>query len=217
VDPRLASALQVQLAEWRGTLDAGASRVGWKLGIGDAEKIGPGPVIGHLTTATQLEPSSVYRPDGVRTLHADAEVALELGQDVAPKSDRDRARQAIVGFGPALELVDLGGSSDDAQRIVATNVFHRAFALGPLDRPLPAEGVEGRLTVNGHVRASATSSQDFGEVVRSVATLLGALGERLQAGDRLITGSVVQVPIDPGDEVVADLGALGQVALTVGA
>jgi 2-keto-4-pentenoate hydratase len=50
---------------------------------------------------------------------------------------------------------------------------------------------------------------------RAVAELLGAVGERLQADDRLITGSVVRIPIEPGDEVVADLGPLGRAAATV--
>jgi 2-keto-4-pentenoate hydratase len=40
------------------------------------------------------------------------------------------------------------------------------------------------------------------------------MGERLRAGDRLITGSVVQVPIARGDEVIADIGPLGRVKLT---
>jgi 2-keto-4-pentenoate hydratase len=40
------------------------------------------------------------------------------------------------------------------------------------------------------------------------------MGERLRAGDHVITGSVVQVPIDRGDEVIADIGPLGQVKLT---
>ena len=35
------------------------------------------------------------------------------------------------------------------------------------------------------------------------------------AGDRLITGSVVQVPIKVDDHVVADLGPLGQVQLSI--
>jgi 2-keto-4-pentenoate hydratase len=51
--------------------------------------------------------------------------------------------------------------------------------------------------------------------VRSAAALLGAVGVRLQAGDRLITGSIVQVPIGPGDHVLADLGELGSVELTI--
>jgi 2-keto-4-pentenoate hydratase len=41
------------------------------------------------------------------------------------------------------------------------------------------------------------------------------MGERLAEGDRVITGSIVQVPIQRGDEVAADLGALGSVRLTV--
>jgi hypothetical protein len=40
-------------------------------------------------------------------------------------------------------------------------------------------------------------------------------GERLRSGGRLITGSVVQVPLQPGDEVLADLGALGRVQLSM--
>jgi 2-keto-4-pentenoate hydratase len=169
----LRAALAAQLADWRRTLGVGAERVGWKLGIGDRESIGPGPVIGHLTSATQLDPGSTFHAAGAVALHADAEVALELGRAVDPSSDRASALEAIAGFGPALELVDLGGRPGD-----------------------PA-------------------SRDFGEAVRAVAALLGAMGERLEAGDRVITGSVVQLRVEPGDEVVAGLGQLGRVGLTV--
>jgi catechol 2,3-dioxygenase-like lactoylglutathione lyase family enzyme len=65
------------------------------------------------------------------------------------------------------------------------------------------------------VRAEAASEADLAELVRVVARLLGAMGERLQTGDRIITGSVVQVAVRPGDEVVADLGDLGRVELVV--
>jgi 2-keto-4-pentenoate hydratase/catechol 2,3-dioxygenase-like lactoylglutathione lyase family enzyme len=214
IDPRLDAALAVQLGRWRQTLRGGAGRVGWKLGVGDRERIGGGPVIGHLTTATRLEPGAVYRAAGGADLHADAEVALELGRDVAPDADAEAARAAVAGFGAALELVDLGGT-DDAEAIVAANVFHRAFALGPSRPSLPAGGVQARLLVNGESRAEAASDAEFAELVRVVARLLGALGERLQAGDRIITGSVVQVAVRPGDAVVADFGDLGRVELVV--
>jgi 2-keto-4-pentenoate hydratase len=204
LDPRLVSALTAQLRQWRTTLAAGAERVGWKLGMGERERIGSGPVIGYLTSATRLQPGAVYRAGRVAALHADAEVALDLRRDVDPGCDREAARDAIAGFGSALELVDLGAPPDDPHDIVAANVFHRAFALGAAGRSLPADGVEGRLVVNGRVRASAPASHDYPELVRWVAALLGAMGERLHAGDRLITGSVVQVPVEPGDEVIAD-------------
>jgi 2-keto-4-pentenoate hydratase len=217
IDPRLASALAVQLERWRTTLASGAERVGWKLGVGERERIGSGPVIGHLTSATQLEPGAVYLAGSGRVvaLHADAEVALELGLDVEPDADPDDVLAAIAGCGAALELVDLGGPPDDPQRIVAANVFHRAYAFGSLDQRWPAEGIEGRLIVNGEIRASAAATDDLAERVRVVAVLLAAMGERLQAGDRIIMGSIVQVPVDPGDSVTADVGALGRVYLTI--
>jgi len=65
------------------------------------------------------------------------------------------------------------------------------------------------------MRASDAFARDLGEVVGSVAALLGAVGEYLRAGDRLITGPVVQLPVKRGDEVVADFGRLGHTRLTV--
>jgi 2-keto-4-pentenoate hydratase len=97
--------------------------------------------------------------------------------------------------------------------VVAANVFHRAFALGPLDGSAPASGAEGRLTVNGELRAAAPIDADFDGLVAAVGELLSELGERLEPGDRLITGSVVQVPLAVGDRVIADLGPLGSVEL----
>jgi 2-keto-4-pentenoate hydratase len=203
VDPLLRSALELQLRDWRATLDSGAERVGWKLGVGERERIGSGPAIGHLTSATRLEPGAVFDAGGVVALHADAEVAVEIGPD------------GIVGYGAALELVDLGSPPDNPHDVVAANVFHRAFALGPLDRRDLAPEVEGRLIVDGELRDSAPLARDLAGLVGAVAELLEELGERLEPGDRLITGSVVQVPLNGGDRVIADLGPLGRVELTI--
>jgi 2-keto-4-pentenoate hydratase len=213
VDPRLSRALEAQLEQWRAALGAGAVRVGWKLGMGDAERIGADPPTGHLTSASLLEPGGLYRGPPAGALHADAEVAVEMGEDVAPDADADTARRAIAAYGGALEIVDLADASHDAEAIVAANVFHRAVAFGPWHRELPS--VEARLVVGGEVRAAAPAPLDLADAVRGAARVLGAVGERLRAGDRIITGSVVQVPIAPGDDVVADLGALGRVGLTI--
>jgi 2-keto-4-pentenoate hydratase len=171
--------------------------------------------MGHLTSATQLEPAGVYRSGGTATLSVDAELGIELARDLEPGTDRDAAQAAILGYGAALELVDLNQPESDPEEIVAGNVFHRAFALGALDRPWPNDGVEGRLIVNGDSRAAAPASSDCPALILSVAGLLEAVGERLQAGDRMIMGSIVQLPVATGDEVVADLGALGRVGVTI--
>jgi 2-keto-4-pentenoate hydratase len=135
--------------------------VGWKVGAGDRERIGDGIVVGHLTSASVLDPGATYRADSAAALHADAEVALLIGRD-----------GAIDGYATALELVD------------------------------------------GVRVARAAVGRDHIEKAHSVADLLDAVGE-LRAGDRLITGSVVQVPVEPGSRVVADFGELGRVAIDV--
>ena len=196
-------------------MSAGARRVGWKLGLGEGERIGRGPVIGHLTSATQLHPGSVFHARGAVRLKADAEIALELARDVDPGADRDAALAAIAGYGAALEVVDLGAPADSPEAVVAANVYHRAFALGPLDRPWPPAGVDGKLIVNGEPRGLGAAVQNHADLVCSVAALLGAMGERLEAGDRMIMGSIVQVAVAPGDEVIAELGDLGRVKLTI--
>jgi 2-keto-4-pentenoate hydratase len=211
IDPRLESALAAQLADWRAALADGAERIGWKLGMGDRERIG-GPVIGHLTSASLLRDGADHEASE-GALHADAEVALEIGRDLGADADEDEARTAIARYGAALELVDLAEPPVEAHDIVAANVFHRAVVLANGIERLPA--VEGRLIVNGEVRASAPAPTDVADCVLLVARLLGAMGERLRAGDRIITGSVVQIPVAPGDAVVADLGALGSARATI--
>jgi len=159
------------------------------------ERVGTDPVIGYLTSATCLATGTEYHSAGVAALHADAELAVELGADTQ-----------IVGYGPALELVDLDGG-ENPEQIVAANVFHRAVVFGPMQTTLTAS--EGQLLTNGQVRASGPLAGGYAHLVDHVDRLLATIGERLVAGDRLITGSIVQVPVHPGDRVIADLGALG--------
>ena len=93
---------------WREALDAGAARVGWKLGMGNAERIGGEIAVGHLS-ASVLAPGSVFVGDRMASLSVDAEVALEIGRDVGPDVDHADARAAIAAYGPAL-----GSSISDA-------------------------------------------------------------------------------------------------------
>lgn len=216
IDPRLRAALAVQLEWWRAALRGGAERVGWKLGMGDRERIGDEVALGHLTSATLLEPGAVHHAGGGGQLHADAEVAFRLGRDLDPGADPAAARRAIDGVGVALEIVDLSSPPGDPESVVAANVLHRAVAFGPVRSAPPAGGIHARLLVNGRALASAAAADDVADRLAAAARLLGAMGERLLAGDRVITGSVVQVPVAVGDQVVADMGAFGRVGLSIG-
>ena len=220
VDEFVLDGLHEQLESWRAELKGGARRVGWKIGLNVPEiqqKLGlREAVIGFLTSATQLESGGAYAGGDAVALKAEPEIAIRLGRDLPGNADAESAREAIAGLGPAIELVDVGRPPGDAQAIIAANIFHRAFALGPSQPALPAEGVEAEVTVNGERRAHAPAPDDFTEVVTLVARLLEAAGVHLCEGDTIIGGSLTdQVDVAPGDVVTADLGRLGRVELSV--
>jgi 2-keto-4-pentenoate hydratase len=196
----LVAALQRQRERRQSELAAGAQRVGWKVGQGDWSEFGVDLAFGYLTSATQLDPGATYAGGGEQ-LYADAELAVQIRAD------------AIATYAPAIEIVDLGGPSDP-EAVVATNIWHRAFALGTAQPSLP-DAAQARLIVNGEVRGTAPPPDDLHERVRVVAQLLTAVGERLEPGDWIITGNVAQVPVADGDEVTADFGALGAAELRI--
>jgi 2-keto-4-pentenoate hydratase len=217
VHPRVAAALHAQLVRWRTALDAGERRIGWKLGLNIAEVeevIGHDPIIGHLTTATLLGTGESYIAQDGEDLRAETEVVLVIGQDVAADASTDQARAAIAGAAVALEIVDVSRPPDELEGIVIENAFHRAFVLGPA-RPVDPSRLEGRLTINGELRASATTRDDHSAVVRAVAQLLAAAGEQLQRGDQILAGALTHVPIQRGDEIEADIQTLGAANLTL--
>lgn len=212
LDPRVVAGLSRQLDTWRGALEGGAGRVGWKIGLNPPavlERLGlPRPVIGHLTTDSLLASGSTHSLAGASNPRVEPEVAVEVGED-----------GAISALAPALELVDLDRPPDDVEAIVATNVFHRAVTIGP-----PAHGSlagEGTVLLNREVAHRLVPEQAAGDLDRSVAVIadtLAAGGERLQPGDWIITGAMTApLAVAPGDSVALDLGPLGRVELSFAA
>ena len=216
-DPRVIAGLRAQLRDWRAALDGGAARVGWKIGLNipEAQKaLGiEEPVIGYLTSASVVDSGGEYSAGGDSSLRAEPEVALEMGADVEPDADADAAREAIAGLAVALELVDVTPPADDGiEAILAINVFHRAAVLGPSRPAFRGEGLAGAIHVNGEQREAAEVPDDFTDVVRLTARLLGEAGERLERGDRIIAGSLTpQVPLAVGDRVAVEIEDLGRV------
>jgi 2-keto-4-pentenoate hydratase len=213
IPPRLESALAAQFERRRRLLRSGAAHIGWKLGVGDRERIAGEIAVGHLTSATRLDPDATYRAQTGADLHADAELALELGRDLDAEVEPEVAIASVAGYGVALEIVDLGGA-EDPEDVVAANVFHRAVAFGPF-RPRSPDRAEASLEVEGRVLDSGRVSADVGGRLVAAARLLGALGEGLQRGDLIITGSMVQIPVTAGDRVVAEIATLGRVGVTI--
>jgi 2-keto-4-pentenoate hydratase len=166
-------------------LDAGAARVGWKLGYDFPEieaVIGDEPVLGYLTSATLIEPGGTFDAAGARALRWETEVAVEVAAD-----------GGVGGLAVALELVDVARPPDDLEGIVAGNVAHRGVVLGPTRQP----------------------SGDYSWVVGAASRILASLGERLEPGDRILSGSITHEPAAPGDEPEASIDGLGRVSVRI--
>jgi 2-keto-4-pentenoate hydratase len=216
VDPRLRAATLEQLARRREALTAGATRVGWKLGMGERESIGGSIAVGYLTSATQIESGGTYGLGGLAAeLRADVELAVELGAGIDPLADASAVPPAIAGYATALEIVDLAPVLEGSEAVVSTNLFHRAVTFGPFHPALPKERLRASIHVNGEKREVADVNTDLSERLLAAARILDAPGERLTRGDRIITGSVIQIRINAGDDVTADVAGLGSVRVQI--
>jgi 2-keto-4-pentenoate hydratase len=104
---------------------------------------------------------------------------------------------------------------DSFEEVVADNVYHRAFALGATRFVVPGTRLESTCRINGEIRASGTTSEDFAVKLLATARQLEALDERLRAGDRIITGSLTHVPVRAGDAVEISIEPLGSLAIQI--
>lgn len=219
--------MALQLARLREALAGGMPRRGWKIGINVPEVLRalelPHPGVGWLDGARLLSSGAVVQaPDGSR-LHVEPEVAVEVSRRVPAGGSPDEARRCIATVYPALELVDYARPGSGLDEVVGHSMFHEAAVLGPaaaledardLGRQWP------RLRV-GDAPAGAPRDDlvpaDLGELVAFAASLLAEFGESLEPGDLLLSGAYLAKAqgIGPGEEAVAEFGALGTVSLRV--
>jgi 2-keto-4-pentenoate hydratase len=220
VDPRVRAGLERALVSWRALVEGGAERVGWKVGLNAPpvmESLGLAhPVIGFLTGATVVESGASYSLAGASKPLAEPEVSIELRRDVGPGAEADEALAAIESLGPAIEIVDIPSPPEDVEQAVAGNVFHRAVVFGPTRQDAAVSGAVASVAVDGQQRERGDVHTDLAETIRVVADLLGAVGERLSAGDRIIAGALTTpVELAAGERVALDLGPLGSAEVTL--
>ena len=210
-DPRIARGMEKQLSERRARIAAGEKPLGWKVGLGALpamERLNiKAPLVGYMMQKSLL-PNRVAVPVG--SWHkpvAEPEVAVYMGRDLPAGADRAATAAAIAALGPAIELADLNPPPDDVEVTLAGNIFHRHVILGPEDKSRAGARLDG---LAGHVfrRGALAAKQDriealIGEmigIVQHVAGTLSAYGEKLSAGDVIITGSIVPPPMIEPDE-----------------
>jgi 2-keto-4-pentenoate hydratase len=204
-------------------LAAGERAIGWKVGFGAPaamEKLGTTqPLVGFLTDGTLLADGSSAAVGGWTAPMFEAEIAVHVAADLGAGASAQDVREAIGALGPAIELADLDPPPADPEQILAGNIFHRVVILGaPVTEHPPPGEIAARVVRDGEEVARtdtpAALTGDVIEVVRLTAETLAAAGERLRAGEVVITGSVVPpLPVAPGQRLTAELDPLGRLSV----
>jgi 2-keto-4-pentenoate hydratase len=225
-DPRVVRGMQAQLELRRRRLAEGDSPLGWKVGFGAPAMLKrldiTGPLVGFLTCGARVQSGESVSLAGWTKPVAEPEIAVHVGRDVPAGADPATAAAAIAGISPAIELADLTAPPEDPERILSGNIYQRHVVLsgaGPARAGSAADGLTCRLIRQGRELARTSDPQaNTGEwiaIVRHVADVLAAFGERLRAGEIIITGSVVApLTIEPGEDGIAfEVDPLGGVAV----
>lgn len=225
-DPRIAAGMAVELGKRREAIAAGGEPIGWKVGFGATaamEKLHIDmPLIGFLMKAGLVETGSTVSLAGWSKPVAEPEVAVYIGSDLGGDADEAAAVAAIAGLSPAIELADLNVAPDTIEAILGSNIYQRHVILGAMDRSRAGGSVAGlrtRVMRNGDEAASERALEaNTGRIVaivRHVAAVLAACGERLKAGEFVIAGSITPpFFLEPDDrELVHAVEGLGEVSV----
>jgi 2-keto-4-pentenoate hydratase len=228
-DPRVQRGLRAQLELRRTRLAGGDAALGWKVGFGAPAMLQllqiSGPLTGFLTQKARVQSGSTVSLAGWVKPVAEPEIAVHIGKDVPAGADAATARAAIAGISPAIELVDLITPPADPEKILAGNIYQRHVVLGttaPARAGASAEGLDCRIIRRGAESARTVDPQantgQWLDIVQHVASVLAAFGERLKAGEIIITGSVVPpITIDPDERAIAfEVDPIGSVSVRFG-
>ncbi|MEM7407361.1 MAG: fumarylacetoacetate hydrolase family protein [Pseudomonadota bacterium] len=223
--PSLAEAYAIQ-ADVAARLDS--SPVGWKVGstsIEAQQRLGTTqPGAGRLLKRFCF-------PDGAEVpvftdhdVQVEVEFAFRIGATLPPRAspyDQAEIAGAVASFIPAFELVGTrfaaGLAGAGRELVTADGGANIAFVAGPEcalgDVDLAASPCE--LQINGERVAAGQGSRALGHPFVVLTWLANFLRERdraLEAGEVVTTGTCTGLEyVKPGDHLLGDFGALGQV------
>lgn len=227
-DPRIVEGLRRQLTARSEALERGAGHVGWKVGFGAPSSLElmqiTAPLLGYLTDTTVFDDGSVFDTDGWARGVVEFEVAVWMGSDVEAGASDSAAAAAVAAVGPAIEIadVDLPVGPDRISDIMAGDIFHRGVIFGTRDgrrSGLDISGLTAHIRLDGEEFAVVTELEAitgaYPWIVSTVASTLASAGERLRAGDVIITGSVIPpVSVNDADGFTFQLSPYDPISIT---
>lgn len=210
-DPRIVDGLRRQLAAREEALGAGARHVGWKVGFGAPASLElmqiTAPLLGYLTDATVFDDGAIFDTEGWTRGVVEFEIAVWMGSDVDAGATESEAASAVAAVGSAIEVadVDLPVGPDGISDIMAGDIFHQGVIFGARDESragLDISGLTAHIALDDRDFATVTELEaitgPYPWIVSTVASTLASAGERLRAGDVIITGSVIP-PVSVSD------------------
>lgn len=177
------------------------------------------PDFGYLTDKMRYASGSEV-PIGRELIQprAEGEIAFVLKRDLkGPGVTPDDALAATEGVMPCFEIVDsrIRDWKIRIQDTVADNASSGLFVLGEMIGPAGIDFVASKITVqkNGHFLSEGRGSAALGSPLICVAWLantLGAYGIALQAGEVILSGSLVPLePVKAGDAMSLTIEGIG--------
>ena len=152
-------------------------------------------------------------PQDRGAVHYEAEIAVLIGKPLSPRPNEEEIREAISGFGVALDLTlrDVQARlKDKGHPWEIAKAFDGACPLSPF---VPADAVADladigvRLTLNGEVRQDGNSRDMLTPILELVRYISGHFS--LQPGDVVLTGTPAGVgTLASGDRLLVELPAL---------
>jgi 2-keto-4-pentenoate hydratase len=229
-DPRISRGMRAQMELRKRCFNEGAHQVGWKVGFGapiaqQNLKL-TAPLVGFILDRAMLPTGSKVPISHWQKPVAEAEIATYMGQDLPARASRDEVRKAVAAIGPAIELADIDCAMDDVEAILSGDIFQRHVVLGQRDimrQGARLAGLKGRVTRSGNdVPVPADLETNIGDVlniVRHVADVAEAIGDKLRAGQFIICGSLTAPMFLDKDESGVDfaLEPIGAISAKFGA
>ncbi|MFN3655726.1 MAG: 2-keto-4-pentenoate hydratase [Pseudolabrys sp.] len=226
-NPLIKKGLTEQLATRRARIAAGEQPLGWKVGFGapaSLQKLGlEMPLTGYLMQKALVPSGGAVSFKGWAKPVAEPEIFVRMAHDLGPDATPDQVTASIKEIGPAIELADLDPppAPEILDKVLAGDIYQRHVILG--ERTQPGGGVRGltsRLVRRG-AEAARTSDPEaltgrLVDIVAHVANTLAAFGEKLSAGDIVITGSITPpLILEPDETALAHaIEPIGEVSVT---
>jgi 2-keto-4-pentenoate hydratase len=209
--PLIQKGMPAQLAKRRARIAAGEKPLGWKVGLGAPaamERLGlKAPVVGFLMQRALLLSGSTASFAGWAKPVAEPEICVRMARDLNGGASTDDAIAAVKEIFPAIELADFDPppTPDNLDVVLEGDIYQRHVLLCGNTRPGAAtSGLTSRLIRRGIEAASTTDPEaltgKLPDIVAHVANTLAAFGEKLSAGDVIITGSITPPIVLEADE-----------------